>query len=97
MWWWVMTQMTRAAELRREEIENALAILARARILLRTQVAIRLQQGCDRGMGDLLGPVIQYAADIDDAVECARKLLGDVWRNGELYRWGDPPPVRNIQ
>ena len=82
-----MTRMSDDCERQREEIENALAVIARARVLLRTQVILRLKQAVQRGHGDLLSPALECIELIDHALEIAQASIAAEWRAGEKCGW----------
>lgn len=88
-----MTRMTTLAEAERAEIENVMFLLGTAKVLLRTQVRLRLRQAVQRGHGDLLSPALEQIDNIEQAVLQAQDLLGEFWRLGEAKRWGDAPPA----
>lgn len=82
-----MTRMSDDSERQRETIENALALIARARVIMRTQIILRLRQAIQRGYGDLLSPALEYADLIDRALATSQDVLGVIWRRGERAGW----------
>lgn len=79
--------MSRDSERRRARVEDALAVIAKARLLLRTQVVVRLKQAVQRGHGDLLSPALEYVDLIDHALEIAQASFAADWRAGERAGW----------
>jgi hypothetical protein len=84
-----MARMTDDSEWQRAEVEDALAVLARARLLLRAQVRFRLRQAVERDalLGDLLRPAMGQLDDIDDALTRAQGVLSADWRAGNVAGW----------
>lgn len=84
-----MTRMTDGAERRRAEVENALAGLARARLLLRAQVTLRVRQATERDerLCGLLKPALDYLAQVDAALDQAQAFCSAEWRNGQQSGW----------
>ncbi len=84
-----MTRMTAPAEEERAEIEDALAVIARARFLLRAQVALRVRQAVDRDshIVALLHPALDHIDQIDQALVRAQAIFGAEWRTGQHVGW----------
>ena len=90
-----MARMTTLAEKDRAEIEDAMAVLGRARVLIRSQLRLRLRQAVQRGHHDLLSPALEQVDDIERAVIQAQGVLSNFWRMGEAARWGESRRVSN--
>jgi len=84
-----MTRMTEAQEREREAMENALALIARALVLLETQVALRLRQAVRRWPGDLLAGAVECEAEAEQALRAAQRWLGELWRRRTQMGWQD--------
>ena len=90
-----MARMSTLAEDERAEIEDAMALLGRAEVLLNAQVRLRLRQAVQRGHGDLLSPALGQLDDIERAVLHAQALLSKFWRAGNAAGWHTAtPPAR---
>lgn len=89
-----MTRMSNQAEGERGQVEDALASLAKARMLLESQITLRVQQAANRGQAALLQPALEQIVEVERALYRAQLVLGAVWRAGESSGWGDPPPAR---
>jgi len=82
-----MTRMRDEQEREREALENAMAALARAQILLDAQVGLRLRQASVRWPGELLTGAADAAAQAAGAVERAQRYLGQVHRLRAACGW----------
>ena len=82
-----MTRMTTQSEANREEIENTLAVIGKARLLLRSQITLRVRQAAQRGNSDLLEPALAQLGDVDLALGRAQAVIGQTWRAGERAGW----------
>lgn len=82
-----MTRMTTGQEAQRAEIEDAMARLVRAQRLLDVQVRLRLRQGVQRGLGELLGPALDHVDDVERQVSQAHETLSRIWKAGNAADW----------
>lgn len=83
-----MTRMTSQAESQRAEIEDVLAALGRARVLIRAQVRLRVAQAAQReAVSELLTPVLGQLDDVERAVLEAQALLGEYWTARTAEGW----------
>lgn len=85
----MMARMTDCSERQRAEVEDALAVIARARLLLRAQVRFRLHQAVERDaqLGDLLRPAMGQLDEIDQALTQAQTHFSAEWRAGQRVGW----------
>lgn len=84
-----MTRMETTSEDAREYIEDALSRLGVARLLIDTQVNLRIQQAIrrDRFLKDLLEPALEDVSQVDAAVQSALEVIGQVWRERTESGW----------
>lgn len=77
-----MTRLTDRAENERGDLEDALGQLGVAKLLVETQVDLRMRQAIrrDAGLSDLLVPALQHLAEITVALESAQSQLGMIWK-----------------
>lgn len=84
-----MTRMTTEHEFRREQVENALAELAKAQKMVDV-VTLRMKQAVsrERRLYGLLVPGIEQAEIAAEAVKNASIKIGSVWSAAEGTGWG---------
>lgn len=69
--------------------EDVLANLGISRVLIDTQVNIRVQQAIkrDRLLRDLLSPIMEDMQQIDAALQSALEYIGDDWKVHSEQGW----------
>ena len=84
-----MTRMTSQAEQKRAAMENALTSIGTARILIDTQVMLRVRQAMrrDSQLVDLLEPVLAHVDTVDRTLVKALKVIGAEWETHEHQGW----------
>lgn len=84
-----MTKMTVEKEDRREDLENIIADLGVSRVLIDTQIVLRVEQAIKRDayLTDLLAPVVEHIIRIDAMLETALDYIGDEWRARNQTGW----------
>ncbi len=79
-----MGRLTNLAEQRREDAENIMALIGHARLLLRSQVTLRVRQAAQRGNAELLDPALEQINDVDQVLSRAQAYIGETWRAGAM-------------
>lgn len=89
MWLWgvAVTRMTDTAEREREALENAMAALARAQVLLDAQVSLRVRQAAQRWPGALLESAVVQIDEVAAAVRRAQRHLAEHWQLRTTRGW----------
>ena len=84
-----MTKMNVEAEDRREDLENIIADLGVSRVLIDTQIILRVEQAIKRDayLTDLLAPVVEHVSRIDALLETALDYIGEEWRTRNRTGW----------
>lgn len=69
--------------------EDTLASLGVSRVLIDTQVILRVEQAIkrDRLLRDLLLPVVEQVQQIDAAIQSALEYIGDDWEEHNDRGW----------
>lgn len=77
-----MTRLTDRAENERGDLEDALGQLGVAKVLIETQIDLRMRQAIRRDdrLSDLLVPALHHLAEITVALESAQSQLGKIWK-----------------
>ena len=84
-----MSRMTDQQEQRRADVEDTLTNIGTSRILIDTQVRLRVKQAIrrDSSLRDLLSPLLVHMTTIDTTLTRSLRILVEEWREHEQNGW----------
>lgn len=84
-----MTRMGSVSEDKRGQVEDTLSSLGVARVLIKTQLYLRIEQAIrrDSRLTELLSPVLEDIGQVESAVDGAQSVIGQMWEENNAKGW----------